>query len=211
MNTDSTHNSATDDTAQAEDSALTRRQVLTTAARTAGAGLLLLLPMAREEAHANAAHSKAHPKAAQAKAAHPAAHANPAPAVSPPADVTGPDTSTWTSLGDATLFVKGQPKRTALPNGDVLYVTRLTGDTFDVVSAKCTHRGCEVGYNKQTSQFVCPCHGAVFAPSGKNLHGTSRQPDEALPALPSVPNVQKKGQVLANLKAVPTPALIPGH
>ena len=36
-------------------------------------------------------------------------------------------------------------------------------------------------------------------------------PDEALPALPSVPAVQKKGEVLANLKAVPAPALIPGH
>lgn len=188
MNSDSTQDTRTDDTVKAEEGALTRRQVLTVAVKTAagaGAGLLLLLPMVREAAHANAAH--------------PAAPIKPA------------DTSTWTSLGKADQFVLNQPKRTELPNGDVLYVTRLTASTLAVVSAKCTHRGCEVGYNKDADQFVCPCHGAVFATGGKNIHGTRRSPDEALPALPSVPNVQKKGLVLADLKAVPAPALIPGH
>ena len=203
MNIDDIQNTKTDDKAEAEGGVLTRRQMLTTAARTAGAGLLLLLPMAREAAHADP------------DPATPAAPATPAPAApdpkAPTVPAAPPDTSTWTSLGKATLFVKGQPLRTALPNGDVLYVTRLTADTFDVVSAKCTHRGCEVGYNKDAGQFVCPCHGAVFATSGKNVHGTKRQPDELLPALPSVPVVQKKGEVLANLKAVPAPALIPGH
>ena len=191
MNSDNTQNAMVDDKSGTEEGALTRRQVLTTAARTAGAGLLLLLPMAREAAFADTAHGGLPPDAAHGAAP--------------------PDTSTWTVIGKAAQFVKGQPQRTALANGDVLYVTRLTADTFNVVSAKCTHRGCEVGYNKDTSQFVCPCHGAAFATSGKNIHGTSRQPDEALPALPSVPAVQKKGQVLANLKAVPTPALMPGH
>jgi len=191
MNSDNTQNAVVDDKSGTEEGALTRRQVLTTAARTAGAGLLLLLPMAREAAFADTAHGGLPPDAAHGAAP--------------------PDTSTWTVIGKAAQFVKGQPQRTALANGDVLYVTRLTADTFNVVSAKCTHRGCEVGYNKDTSQFVCPCHGAAFATSGKNIHGTSRQPDEALPALPSVPAVQKKGQVLANLKAVPTPALMPGH
>lgn len=191
MNSDNTQNAVVDDKIGTEEGALTRRQVLTTAARTAGAGLLLLLPMAREAAFADTAHGGLPPDAAHGAAP--------------------PDTSTWTVIGKAAQFVKGQPQRTALANGDVLYVTRLTADTFNVVSAKCTHRGCEVGYNKDTSQFVCPCHGAAFATSGKNIHGTSRQPDEALPALPSVPAVQKKGQVLANLKAVPTPALMPGH
>lgn len=191
MNSDNTQNAVVDDKSGTEEGTLTRRQVLTTAARTAGVGLLLLLPMAREAAFADTAHGGLPPDAAHGAAP--------------------PDTSTWTVIGKAAQFVKGQPQRTALANGDVLYVTRLTADTFNVVSAKCTHRGCEVGYNKDTSQFVCPCHGAAFATSGKNIHGTSRQPDEALPALPSVPAVQKKGQVLANLKAVPTPALMPGH
>jgi len=198
MNSDNAQDAFADKVAGAEEGALTRRQVLTVAVKTAagaGAGLLLLLPMVREAAHADAA---------PAAAPHPATPHPAAPAVPP-------DTSTWTSLGKADSFVLNQPKRTEMPNGDVLYVTRLTADTLAVVSARCTHRGCEVGYNKDAGQFVCPCHGAVFATGGKNIHGTQRHPDEALPALPSVPNAQKKGLVLADLKAVPAPALIPGH
>ena len=198
MNSDGTQDTRIDDTVKAEEDALTRRQVLTVAVKTAagaGAGLLLLLPMVREAAQANATH----PAATHPAATHPATSA------------AHPDTSTWTSLGKAESFALNQPKRTEMPNGDVLYVTRLTADTLAVVSAKCTHRGCEVGYNKDAGQFVCPCHGAVFATSGKNVHGTQRSPDEKLPSLPSVPSVQKKGLVLADLKAVPASALIPGH
>ncbi len=169
--------------AEIEDSVLTRRQVLTTAVKkAAGAGLFLLLPMGREAASADTGKGAALP-----------------------------DTTGWTVIGKAGQFVLGQPRRTALANGAVLYVTRLTADTLSVVSAKCTHRGCEVGWNKDSRQFVCPCHGAAFAAGGKNLHGTTRRPEEALPALPSLPVVQKKGLVLANLRAVPAPNLIPGH
>jgi len=182
MNSDSTQDAVIEDNMGAEDGAVTRRQVLRSAAKTAGAGLLLLLPMARESASGDTG-----------KGAAP------------------PDTTGWIVIGKAEQFVLGQPQRTALAGGAVLYVTRLTADTLSVVSAKCTHRGCEVGWNKDAGQFVCPCHGAAFAASGKNLHGTTRRPEELLPALPPVPAVLKKGQVLANLKAVPAPALVPGH
>ena len=118
MNSDGTQDTRTDDTVKAEEDALTRRQMLTVAVKTAagaGAGLLLLLPMVREAAHANATHPAAtHPAATHSAA--PAAH---------------PDTSTWTSLGKTESFVLNQPKRTEMPNGDVLYVTRLTADAID--------------------------------------------------------------------------------
>ncbi len=183
MNNETNTHAITEDSAETGEITVTRRQVLRSAVKTAaGAGLLLLLPMAHEAASADTG-----------KGAAP------------------PDTTGWTVIGKAEQFVKGQPQRTGLAGGAVLYVTRLTGDTVSVVSAKCTHRGCEVGWGKDVGQFVCPCHGAAFATSGKNLHGTTRHPDEALPALPSVPAVQKKGQILANLKAIPAPALIPGH
>ena len=181
MSDDIRDDASVEDTA--EDSAMTRRQVLTHAVkRAAGAGLLLLLPMASEAVHADTAHSP-----------------------------TPPDTTSWPVIGKAAQFVKGQPQRTVLANGGVLYVTRLTPTTLSAVSAKCTHRGCEIGWHADVNQLVCPCHGAAFDSTGKNLHGTTRHPEEALPALPSVPVVQKKGQVLANVKAVPTPDLIPGH
>lgn len=110
MNSDNTQNAVVDDKSGTEEGTLTRRQVLTTAARTAGVGLLLLLPMAREAAFADTAHGGLPPDAAHGAAP--------------------PDTSTWTVIGKAAQFVKGQPQRTALANGDVLYVTRLTADTF---------------------------------------------------------------------------------
>ena len=187
MNNETTREAIREDNLEIEDGAVTRRQVLRSAVKTAGAGLLLLLPMAHEAASADTG------KTDTGKGA------------------TPPDTTGWTVIGKAEQFVKGPPQRMALTGGAVVYVTRLTADTVSVVSAKCTHRGCEVGYNKDSSQFVCPCHGAAFATSGKNLHGTTRRPEEVLPALPSVPAVQKKGQILANLKAVPAPALVPGH
>lgn len=161
--------------------AMTRREMLTTAVKTAGTGMLLLLPMIRPEFSG-------------------AADAD-----------TGISAAQWTVAGKAAQFPLGQPQRTALKGGAILYITRATATTLTAVSAKCTHRGCEVGWNKPAHQFICPCHGAAFASNGKNLHGPRREPGEAQPALPSVPVMQKEGQVLVNLKAVPAPELVPGH
>ena len=163
------------DEINAGNGAMTRREVLTSAVKTAGTGMLLLLPMITADAD------------------------------------TGASAAQWTVAGKAAQFAVGQPQRTALKGGAVLYITRVTATTLTAVSAKCTHRGCEVGWNKPAHQFACPCHGAAFASNGKNLHGTRREPGEALPALPSVPVMQKNGQVLVNLKAVPAPELVPGH
>jgi len=127
------------------------------------------------------------------------------------ANTDAPPTTEWTIAGKSAQFPLGQPQRTPLAGGDILYITRLTSKTLVAVSARCTHRGCEIGWDKPSSQFICPCHGAAFATSGKNIHGTKRQPEETLPPLPTVPVVEKKGQVLVNLKAVPAPSLIPGH
>jgi len=57
--------------------------------------------------------------------------------------------------------------------------------------------------------FQCPCHGAAFAASGKNIHGTLRQPEEKLPNLPALPTRQKDGEVQVNLAAVPASQLKP--
>ncbi len=115
----------------------------------------------------------------------------------------------WTAIGKANDFVKDQPKRVALANGDILFVTRQDADTLIAVSAKCTHRGCEIGWLADKTQFQCPCHGAGFAASGKNIQGTQRQPDEKLPNLPTAPTRQKDGQVEVNLSSVPAADLQP--
>ena len=117
----------------------------------------------------------------------------------------------WVVAGKAAQFIKGQPQRVALAGGAVLYVTRLTPTTLSAVSAKCTHKGCEVAWDGAGSQLACPCHGAAFAASGKNLHGTRRNPAETLPALASVPAAQKKDQVLVNLAGIAPDLLQPGR
>ena len=118
----------------------------------------------------------------------------------------------WTNVGPAKQFPAWQPQRVALPNNaGVLYITRTGAKTFTAVSAKCTHRGCEVGWQAADKQLVCPCHGAVFGSSGKNIHGTRRSPGESLPPLAAVPVRQKGAQVQVNLASVPADALQPGR
>ena len=121
---------------------------------------------------------------------------------------------TWTTVGKASDFVKDHPKRVTPADGVVLYVTRLApdkagADKFAVVSAKCTHRGCEVAWQTDDSQFHCPCHGAVFASSGKNVKGTRRSPDDKLANLPTVSVRQKDGEVQVSLPAGPEEDLKP--
>ncbi len=109
----------------------------------------------------------------------------------------------WTSIGKSEDFVLNTPKKVTLADGSVLYVTRQTKDTVVAVSSKCTHKGCQVGWKPDETQFECPCHGAAFAATGKNLHGTMRSPQEALPNLPSLPTRLKDGSIEVDLAAVP--------
>ena len=155
----------TEDKNAHEAGALTRRDVLKTAA---GAGLALLLA-GRVEAAADQ----------------------------------------WVAVGKADTFIQGQPQRVTITGGGVLYLTRTDAQTLRAVSAKCTHHGCELGWTAAAAQLQCPCHGAAFAAGGKNIHGTRRSPDEALPALPSVPVRQKAGHVEVNLGIVPPAAIEP--
>lgn len=115
----------------------------------------------------------------------------------------------WTTAGKAKEFLKDKPKHVVLPGGVVLYVTRTSPAHLEAVSAKCTHRGCEIGWAAADHQFQCPCHGAAFAADGKNLHGTRREPDEHLPNLAVVPIRQKGTWVQVNLAAVPSDDLKP--
>ncbi len=112
------------------------------------------------------------------------------------------DTDQWTAVGKSGVFVTGKPQRVTVPHGGVLYVTRTDAKTLTATSAKCTHHGCEVAWTADAGQFQCPCHGAAFAVSGKNIHGTRRHPEEALPALASLPVREKAGVVEVNLSGV---------
>ena len=40
-----------------------------------------------------------------------------------------------------------------------------------MVSAKCTHLGCTVHWDKERKGWDCPCHGSKFDVDGKVIHG----------------------------------------
>ncbi|HVE94721.1 MAG TPA: Rieske 2Fe-2S domain-containing protein [Acidimicrobiales bacterium] len=50
-----------------------------------------------------------------------------------------------------------------------LYVLRLDGDQFAVLSPICTHQGCTVDI--QGARLVCPCHGSTYDREGRVLRG----------------------------------------
>ena len=115
----------------------------------------------------------------------------------------------WTAVGKSETFTAGNPQRITFKNGGVLYVTRTDAKHLTATSAKCTHRGCEVEWTADASQFQCPCHGAAFASSGANIHGTRRNPDARLPALITLPVRENAGQVEVNLAGVAADDITP--
>jgi len=50
-------------------------------------------------------------------------------------------------------------------------IMRLDPSNFSVLSATCTHEGCQVGYNSSSSKVTCPCHGASFNASNGSVLG----------------------------------------
>ncbi len=51
---------------------------------------------------------------------------------------------------------------------------------FAVASAVCTHLGCTVQYFTSDGRFHCPCHGSIFNPDGRVVHGPAPKPLEWL-------------------------------
>lgn len=65
--------------------------------------------------------------------------------------------------------------------GKAAVLVRLAGGGVVVRSAVCSHLGCIVQWQKDTGQFLCPCHGGQFGIDGRVLGGPPPQPLEALP------------------------------
>jgi Rieske Fe-S protein len=45
------------------------------------------------------------------------------------------------------------------------------GDGYRAFSATCTHLGCKVAWEVQTSHYKCPCHGGTFNREGQVIAG----------------------------------------
>ncbi|MEU3254305.1 FAD-dependent oxidoreductase [Streptomyces sp. NPDC006997] len=57
-------------------------------------------------------------------------------------------------------------------------VHRDADGTLRAVSARCTHLGCVVAFNRAEQAWECPCHGSRFAPDGSVLQGPAVRPLE---------------------------------
>src|SRR5205807_160179 len=56
-----------------------------------------------------------------------------------------------------------------------VWVVRL-GERLKVLSNICTHMQCAVRFETQLNQFLCPCHGGLYAPDGTNVGGPPPKP-----------------------------------
>jgi menaquinol-cytochrome c reductase iron-sulfur subunit len=54
-----------------------------------------------------------------------------------------------------------------------VYVTKDSQGQLRVLTSICPHLGCTVPWNKEKKEFICPCHGATFAPDGSRVSGPS--------------------------------------
>jgi Rieske Fe-S protein len=93
--------------------------------------------------------------------------------ISSPAACAAP--SDMVEIGKTSDFEQGETKRVTLPDGTSVYVTR-DGDSFRALSAKCTHKGCDVLWVPDRKIFQCPCHGGQFDASGNVIAGPPPAP-----------------------------------
>ena len=71
---------------------------------------------------------------------------------------------------ETSLLVKVKGKKTR-----ILVVHRSNG-SLTATSAICTHLGCDVDYDKNSTSLLCPCHGSKFGLDGKNIKGPASKP-----------------------------------
>ncbi len=57
----------------------------------------------------------------------------------------------------------------------------LPQQNLQVVSAICPHEGCEVDWNDETREFLCPCHDSHFDAGGARRSGPAQNGLTAIP------------------------------
>ena len=58
-----------------------------------------------------------------------------------------------------------------------LLVDHPNKDTYNALSAICTHQGCVItDFDSSNQQFVCPCHGSRFNTNGQVTQGPAGSP-----------------------------------
>ncbi len=65
---------------------------------------------------------------------------------------------------------------TTPPVKRVVYVVKKPNGEIRALSNICTHMQCDVHWDPLLGNFLCPCHGGLYAIDGRNVGGPPPQP-----------------------------------
>ncbi|MEX1330101.1 MAG: ubiquinol-cytochrome c reductase iron-sulfur subunit [Desulfobacterales bacterium] len=63
-----------------------------------------------------------------------------------------------------------------LPQRGFVWAKKNKDDNIKVFSSTCTHLACNVIWQEETNQFICPCHSGRFDANGKPVAGPPTKP-----------------------------------
>ena len=63
-----------------------------------------------------------------------------------------------------------------------VYVLKTSATEVVVYSPVCPHLGCQVFFDRQVREYICPCHGSKFALDGARLAGPTPRGLDTLPS-----------------------------
>ena len=63
-----------------------------------------------------------------------------------------------------------------------VYVMKKSDTDIVVYSPVCPHLGCQVFFDRQAKQYVCPCHASLFAEDGARVAGPTPRGLDTLPS-----------------------------
>ena len=62
------------------------------------------------------------------------------------------------------------------------YALKKSDTEIAVYSPICPHLGCQVYFDREAKQYVCPCHGSHFALDGSRINGPTPRGLDVLPS-----------------------------
>ncbi len=98
----------------------------------------------------------------------------------------------WVKVGNVSSLTVGEPVNLRFPyetedayiretvTHDV-WIIKHSSSELTVFSPICPHLGCHYNWHPEENEFICPCHGSVYALTGKVLGGPAPRPLDTLP------------------------------
>ena len=101
---------------------------------------------------------------------------------------------TWVQIGSLSKFISTKPQKavfsyiteadyTRKEKKSFVWVRVNPNDKEDVIvlSAVCTHTGCNVAWHPDVEKFICPCHEGTYNIHGEVIAGPPPRPLQNLP------------------------------